>query len=649
MSLSDDQIAWLQQNKAMSGGSVAASSDGTTPSPQVTTPSPLVGTPSPQITTPSPQVGTPSPQITTPSPLVGTPSPQVTTPSPQVGTPSPPVATPSPQVGTPSPPVATPSPPGLPLVTPIVFKPGASPTPPPASPFPPPPSVPSPLPPPVPTPMPLPNFPRTSPQKGPSTLNPPATPSPSPPPPPPPPPSPPPPRPSPPPPPPPPRSPSPAPPATPSPQATTPSPAPRASPPSPPIQTPPGALRRDTDGKIYWVPNPAPATWGASDPPAAPADWVTGFLDFYYVRAPEDPKADPKQVCLFNSNQTPIGEVQKVVDEQARLAGYSPSPIVPYAIARRIDDDLAGKKDEAETKDARNIAGSIVDQLKGGASIKDEFDQLVQMPMGKLLKVLDALKAAGVLTDFADRVGLHTNDRVAAAVITLSTPPYDFEWREAVRALTNADRTELLKRVPQEAIDALETDKKDDDDLRNRKDKQDQGSSTLAIGIIFVPNQVDQPLSGPKGSPGAPTTQNPQIQVQGQYTFKFVDKKFHIEDSIVVQGGFSKDVTTGGVQFQPMTGAQTAAVLKLTDALVLQGFGQVLGGATITTNVPVQGKTLTCTQVSLTKQVAAGVQAMYTIPGTKIQLVVQAQEQITATGNTVVLSRLWGVGLQVQF
>jgi hypothetical protein len=82
---------------------------------------------------------------------------------------------------------------------------------------------------------------------------------------------------------------------------------------------------------------------------------------------------------------------------------------------------------------------------------------------------------------------------------------------------------------------------------------------------------------------------------------------------------------------------------------VLQGFGQVLAGATLALNVPVNAAPITATQISPTGQLAVGVQAVFTIPGTNIQLVLQAQASITGSGNTVALNRSTGLGLQVQF
>ena len=65
--------------------------------------------------------------------------------------------------------------------------------------------------------------------------------------------------------------------------------------------------------------------------------------------------------------------------------------------------------------------------------------------------------------------------------------------------------------------------------------------------------------------------------------------------------------------------------------------------------MPVTGTPITCAQTTVTGQVVAGGQAVFSIPGTSLQLVLQGQVSITGTPNMLAFNKATGIGLQVQF
>jgi hypothetical protein len=137
-------------------------------------------------------------------------------------------------------------------------------------------------------------------------------------------------------------------------------------PPPPPPPPPPdsssapsGVLRRDTDHKAFWRPNPAPPTWGTAPLQPAPDDWVSDFLAFYNLRPSGSGGAG---ACEFNSETTTVDAVAALVAQQAALANYSP-PTGAKRIAIGIlagPPDVISGADPAATLDGKSAQVSVV-------------------------------------------------------------------------------------------------------------------------------------------------------------------------------------------------------------------------------------------------------------------------------------------------
>src|SRR5262249_56980377 len=153
-------------------------------------------------------------------------------------------------------------------------------------------------------------------------------------------------------------------------------PAADAAPPAAPAsKTPPaGILKRKSDGQMFWQPNPAPATWGGTAPPAAPDDWVKGFLAFYGL-ASAPGGADG---CVFNSAPATLDQVVSTVNSQAALAEYGPSTGAK-SIAQKIIADAKADKD------AQDGADSVNQTIKKKGDLKAEVGKLAKMDMRALL------------------------------------------------------------------------------------------------------------------------------------------------------------------------------------------------------------------------------------------------------------------------
>ncbi len=402
---------------------------------------------------------------------------------------------------------------------------------------------------------------------------------------------------------------------------------------------PDGVLKRASDGRVYWQPNPAPPTWGNAAPQPAPGDWVDGFLEFYGLHPPDQASDTGKgKDCIFNGAATDVDAVGALAGAQAALANYSPSSSAFLAVQQRLDAERRTRKDQKETQDAGDIATRIANGLKDGSSIRDEIDALAAMEMGKLLNAIRALKAAGVLNDFDQRIGAKADGRIVAAIRSIVAPPFDSEWRAAMRALSDGDRDAILAQMPQEANDAL--DQTTDDPA---KEKPKGGS--LTVSVVFVPANTPTVIAGDPSAGRSPD----QVQVQGQYEFEIVGSgplKFSISPTLMAS--FSYDTAKKVVIGQPMAGAQGTLELFLENFVHLQVFIQMLAGATFEAGKGI-GKTISVNSLG-TAQGAAGVQAVFDLgQGKHLQLVVQGQGAITATKNQIVVNTSSGIGLQWAF
>lgn len=91
---------------------------------------------------------------------------------------------------------------------------------------------------------------------------------------------------------------------------------------APPKPPPNGVLRRKSDGKIYWDPNPAQVTIANAKAPA-PMSWIKGYFDFYVVDLADGAARELSKSCTFNSEETITDAVLDTMSAQAGLADYA--------------------------------------------------------------------------------------------------------------------------------------------------------------------------------------------------------------------------------------------------------------------------------------------------------------------------------------
>jgi peptidoglycan hydrolase-like protein with peptidoglycan-binding domain len=165
---------------------------------------------------------------------------------------------------------------------------------------------------------------------------------------------------------------------------------------------------------------PAPPTKAM---PAAPADDGGSLID----RA-------LKGVSDLAQDVQNAGE--QIVDGAGDLASVLPGV--------DVREDLA----ESSADDGRvpGIVERIIAKMKSGKDLRFDFAMLESMDMRSLLDVMQALKKAGKLEDFADRA-TSEHQRIGVAILTIR-PELDALWRKLVAGLNDADRKAVLERVP---------------------------------------------------------------------------------------------------------------------------------------------------------------------------------------------------------
>lgn len=295
-----------------------------------------------------------------------------------------------------------------------------------------------------------------------------------------------------------------------------------------------------------------------------------------------------------------------------------------------------GQKDKPRVKLRDRILRELQDKNPKKDDLLADIDELGTQDMRFILDLLADLKKSGQLDAFSNYV-TSEHSRTGAAILTIEADLGD-QWKAAVAKLGEDDRAAILARVPAGSYTppkpAAADGKADADD-----------GSPLTIGVMFIPKQLHWGVKGTKGQTADP----PAVQVQGQYTFKFHrDGKAGFEWSPIVQGSFMYDDTKKQVIGQPMLGGQGTFEAFLTPVVQLQAFVQILEGATIEVDKSVSGS-LSCSTVATT-QAAAGLQAVFSLPGSKhLQLVLQSQVSATGAGHQVTVDRANGVGLQWAF
>jgi hypothetical protein len=179
-----------------------------------------------------------------------------------------------------------------------------------------------------------------------------------------------------------------------------------------------GATERAMAGGAKAAPTPP-----AKAMPAAPADDGGSLID----RA-------LKGVSELAQDVQNVGE--QIVDGAADLASVLPGVDVREDLAASSADD--GR--------VPGIVDRIIAKMKAGTDLRFDFATLKNMDMRGLLDVMQALKNAGKLEDFADRAtSEHT--RIGVAILTIR-PELDALWRKLVAGLNDADRKAVLERVP---------------------------------------------------------------------------------------------------------------------------------------------------------------------------------------------------------
>jgi hypothetical protein len=266
-----------------------------------------------------------------------------------------------------------------------------------------------------------------------------------------------------------------------------------------------------------------------------------------------------------------------------------------------------------------------------GKDLEEQINRLSDLSMDDVLDLMEALKKDGQL----DELGNHVDPKHIVAGVAILTVNKDFTptWQDLVSKLGGPAREAILKRVPPGTY----TPPKD----TSRDGPPDDDGSPVTVGVMFTPQTFHESSSGNSTDP-------PAVQVQGQYTFKFHrDGKAGFEFSPVAQAQFMYDPTHKQLVTQPMLGAQAAWVEFLTQTIQIQEFAQMMDGVTLEIGKPI-GKTLTAKALSTT-QAAIGVQAVFSLGGKHLQLVLQAQESTTTTGGAVTVDQQYGFGLQWNF
>jgi hypothetical protein len=170
--------------------------------------------------------------------------------------------------------------------------------------------------------------------------------------------------------------------------------------------------------------------------------------------------------------------------------------------------------------------------------------------------------------------------------------------------------------------------------------------SPLQITVMFSPTTLHTDAETGERSKDPMT-----VQVQGQYNF-FVSRsgKSSFQASFQGQGQFTYDQKQKKFISQPAVGAQVAGVAEFfTPFVQLESFLNAVGGSTIAVGKDISSGNLVCKTVAMA-QVAVGVQALFTVPGTGKHLQLVLQSQVSATGGSgITIDRQNGIGLQWNF
>jgi hypothetical protein len=359
---------------------------------------------------------------------------------------------------------------------------------------------------------------------------------------------------------------------------------------------------------------------------AADKDWVEGFLKFYGYGPSADAPDPAGQKCQFNSEQTTTSAVLDQAADQAKLAGY-----------------------KLDRGSAQQIAKALYDALLKGQQPAPQVPRLATKE-GWTCPPSPGEDPGAWVQRFLTFFGFR---RDPAPLSTSSKAKFWFNN-------TSKDLDFILDTVvAQGAIDGLKVDRAKAEAVAAAllpplvppvSGKVDN-STQLTIGFMFVPKQIHTTKAG------TTTTDPPTFQVQGQYTIKLhKEGNWGFETSPVFQGSFSvtkddqKKVTK--VVEQPMVGVQEALVTQqfFNKMIQLQAFVQFLMGATLEQDIAINGS-VTCQRALPTVQVAAGVQSVFTVPGTNehLQVVSQAQFSKTGTGGQITVDKSVGIGLQWAF
>jgi hypothetical protein len=295
-----------------------------------------------------------------------------------------------------------------------------------------------------------------------------------------------------------------------------------------------------------------------------------------------------------------------------------------------------GQKDKPRIRLRDRILSDLQDKNPKKDDLLADIDELGSQEMRFILDLVADLKKAGQLDAFSNYV-TSEHSRIGVAIMTIE-PDLGDQWQAAVAKLGEDDRAAVLARVPAGSYTPPKPAAADG------KAAADDGSP-LTIGVMFIPKQLHWGVKGTKGQTADP----PALQVQGQYSFKFHrEGKAGFEWSPIVQGTFMYDTTKKQVIGQPMLGGQGTFEAFLAPVVQLQVFVQILEGATIEVDKGVSGS-ISCNTVGTT-QAAAGLQAVFSLPGNKhLQLVLQSQASATGTGHQVTVDAANGVGLQWAF
>lgn len=295
-----------------------------------------------------------------------------------------------------------------------------------------------------------------------------------------------------------------------------------------------------------------------------------------------------------------------------------------------------GQKDKPRVKLRDRILRGLLDKNSKKHDLLADIDELGSREMQFILDLVADLKQAGQLDAFSDYV-TSEHSRIGVAIWTIEADLGD-QWQAGVAKLGEADRAAVLARVPAGSYTPPKP------AAAGGKAAADDGSP-LTIGVMFIPKQLHWGVKGTKGQTADP----PALQVQGQYAFKFHrEGKAGFEWAPIVQGTFMYDPTKKQVIGQPMLGGQGTFEAFLAPVVQLQVFVQVLEGATIEVDKSVSGS-ISCGTVGTT-QAAAGLQAVFSLPGSKhLQLVLQSQVSATGAAHHVTVDAANGIGLQWAF